>query len=270
MTLLIGYIDHNSQIVVADRRLSYGNGIMKDDEAYKMINYVNRKQRYTFTAAYTGLAESGTFKTLEWFMKVLPKTLTSDKDVKLGIDTLTSECSKIIGSLPLSQDQRSLTFLLCGRYNRYGRQPSLYEAIPFLTIISNCADEHGKQISFVSPKFNAYSARLLKRTGHMTVCRGDLASANAKDFLKLRRLIRKNINHKAKVHLAVDYIRSVAGNSKAVGKNILATALLPKGFSEGFEFPEDQNKATRTMPHLVSASGTCLTNFCVKPIRTPR
>lgn len=269
MTLFIASAKGDAQLIVADRRITDSRtGKVYDDSAYKIFLYENRRQGYRFGVAFTGLSHLDNVSTLDWLMATLPKVMNQDNDIGIAITAFTSECTnrfKAITTLPIRY--KGITIVFCGRYNKFGPHVSLTEQVPFLTIISNCVDKIGRQINSVSNDFAAFSSRLLKPKSHITLCRGDLSSASRypKEFMQVRRLFRRDLSHKTKIRIAIDYIRTVASRSHTVGLDVLGLALLKNGNAEGFDYHVDENNIVRTMPHFVSADGTILTNFKVTP-----
>lgn len=272
MTLIIAYAGHDGQFLVADRRISdHISGRVFDDQSYKILNYVNIPQHYQFSVAYTGLAEWNNFRTIDWLIANLPRHLKNDTDVGKGINSFALGCTNQFKQMhSLALQHKALTLILCGRYNLYGSHPTARKHIPFLCMISNCMERDGRQSNVVSPEFTILENHIRQPSDYMIVCRGDLASASrhSKTFILTRRIMRwTKVSIQFKVRLAMRYIRKVASNSITVGEDVLAIAYPKKGFAEGFEFPKNEKKATRTMPHMVSSGGAVLTNFLVGPVK---
>ena len=160
MTLIVASAQHDIQFIVADRRISIG-GVLVDDEAYKILQYWNSEQAYQFLIAYTGLAEFSSWNTLQWIMETLPKVFDTSKEINNAINVFCNKCEQSINRIVgLPPKNKALALILCGRYNKNGSDTSNPEYIPFLTIISNCINEHGSQIGSVSSKFISFSSRL--------------------------------------------------------------------------------------------------------------
>jgi len=257
--------------MVADRRICIpSTGQVIDDWAYKILQYWNRQQGYEFLVGYTGLAQLRRQTTSEWLAQSLPKVFNESTHIDRAIDAFPAECARELACITsLSLSEKALTILLCGRYNRFGPDLRNPDYIPFAAVISNCTDERGRQTSHVTPAVRAYSKRLLRpKQPPITLRYGDMRAAlpHADDFKQAYRLMRKQLSHKAKVDIAVRHIRRVAESTNTVGKNVLGAALLEPGTSEGFDFPEDTDVATKTMPDVICADGTQFTDFKVIPI----
>ena len=273
MTLVFASAQQDVQFVVADRRISIlPTGETVDDWAHKILQYWNRQQAYEFLVGYTGAARLGRQTTLEWLTESLPTVFDQSTDIQHAIDAFPAACERQLAPITwLSLTQKALTILLCGRYNRFGPDLRNPDYIPFAAVISNCADERGRQTSQVTHAFRAYSKRLLRPTQPpITLRYGDMRAAlpHADDFKQAYRLMRKPLSHKAKVEIAVRHIRRVAEGSNTVGKNVLGAALLGPGTSEAFDFPEDTDVAIKSMPDVISPDGPLFTDFKVIPIAT--
>lgn len=270
MTLIIASATHKAQLLVADRQVTGADGRILDDSAYKIIQYVNHGQDYQCTVAYTGLAQVPGQTTLDWLMHILPTAMDSSTDVYFAIDNLRTTCANEltprIQSIP--RRYRGITIVLCGRYNRFGAIGGRREYVPFVAVISNCADRAGRQVDEVSDEFSAYSARLLRPSSSMSLCRGDLRAAT-RFLTELRdtfRYLRRDIPHAAKAKIAADFIRRVAQESNWTGESILGLALTDPGMAEGFDFSAQTGNVTKTLPHLLTDGGSRLIDFRVSPL----
>lgn len=263
MTLFITHARRDVQIVVADRKVTGKHG---SESAYKIFLYVNMKQRYRFAATYTGLSKYEKHSTVDWLMDSLPNHLGLDVDIGNGISSFTEYCTEYFNNIRgINTKQKALTIVLCGSYTRLDKKLLQLIETPFTTVISNHVDKTGRQINKVLNHFSAYSARLFKPDANITLCRGDLETADrhySKEFRSVCRLLRKNISYRAKIQILTEYVRTVASQSKTVGKDVLGIAL-PRGENivVGFDFHEDNKNLTYTMPHFVSADGSKMVNF---------
>jgi hypothetical protein len=276
MTLIIASAAPEAQIMVADRLISdirSGKEYEKEDwkEPYKLFQYVNPQQDYVFSVGFTGLAQLGRIKTVDWLMETLPKTMGTETEIGMGASAFAGECARVFAGLrDIPESYKATTFVFCGRFNTFGMfkgQPE--DPCPFVAVITNCADASARQVNTVSSTFSVFkwsrphsNPRTRPTT---TICRGDLCAANiyAKEFRRLVRLLKRDIPYQAKVKLSVDYIRLVSRSSNSINNEILSLSLLRSGHSEGGEWPVDVGKLTRTMPHLVMANGNRITNFAV-------
>lgn len=269
MTLIIASATHKTQLLVADRQVTRADGRILNDTAYKIIQYVNHGQDYQCAVAYTGLAQVPGQGTLDWLMDILPTAMDSSTDLYFAIDNLRTTCTKEL--IPRMQSiprrYRGITIVLCGRYNRFGAVGGQRQYIPFVAVISNCADKAGRQVDEVSDEFAAYSTRLLRRSSSISLCRGDLRAA-ARFVPELRytfRYLRRDIPHTAKAKIATDFIRRVAQESNWTGGSILGLALTDPGIAEGFDFSVQTGSVAKTLPHLITDGGSRLTDFRVSP-----
>lgn len=270
MTLIIASATHETQLIVADRQVTREDGLIVDDSAYKIIYYVNHGQDYQCAVAYTGLAQVSQQTTLDWLMDVLPTAMDSSTDLYFAIGNLTRACNNEFtpGAQSIPRRLRGLTIVLCGRYNRFGAVGGHRQYVPFVAVISNCADRAGRQTGEASDEFSAYSARLIRRSSKISLCRGDLRAAT-RFLTELRdtfRYLRRDIPHAAKAKIAADFIRRVAQESNWTGETILGLALTDPGMAEGFDFSAETGRATKALPPLLTDRGGRLTDFCVSPL----
>ena len=271
MTLIMCSAQRDFQFMVADRRITIpATGALVDDWAYKILQYKNRRQGYEFLIGYTGLARLGAKSTMEWLTESLPTVFDQGADIYCAINAFPDECQRQLARISsLQPAEKALTLVLCGRYNRFGPDPRAPEYTPFAAVISNCTGQHARQTGYVTPEFRAYSKRLLRPKQPPILLRyGDLRTARqfAREFKQAFRLMRKPLSYKAKVDIAIAHIREIADTTNTVGANVLGAALLQPGVSEAFDFPEDADIMTKTMPDVIYADGTQFTGFKVTPI----
>lgn len=265
MTLIIASANWNEQFIVADRRISKG-GQLADDKAYKILYFLNPNQGYRFLIAYTGIAEWGSWKCIDWLTDILPIAFSSNNDLYQGIGGLVEVVQQKISSFTtLNKKYKRLTFVLCG-YQHFG---DVYTGAtinaPFIASVSNCMDEDRNSTLQVSDEFRGLVNCFIDKSDYGICCAGDLdaASTHRQDFIQLKRYIRRPIPTSAKIELSKDFIRLVADSSgkKTVGKNILAEAILENGNAQGFDFPEDPTMQTRTLPTMILSNGSKIENI---------
>lgn len=269
MTLIIAHSSPEAQILVADRLITnaYTSQVL-NDKSYKLFQYRNTAQDYVFGAAYTGLAKVGGESTIDWLMDLLPRAMPPEKEIGLAFNSFAGECSTKFSAIQgIAPYLKATTFVFCGRFNVFS--PENEPPCPFVAIVSNCVDKHGRQVAAVASDF-----KILKwarphfdptKRPTTTLCRGDLVSASVygATFKKVKKQMHAHISPESKVRLAVQYIKLVAESSNTVGPDVLSLCLYANGESSGGECPKWKHQTTRTMPHLVMASGASATNFQV-------
>lgn len=270
MTLIIGSATQDCQFILADRRIiDMRTGNIYDDESYKIVIYQNPYQNYAFAIGYTGLAVIGSENTVDWLMNFLPKVFDKSTFIYDAITNFNNATETLFRSITsLEPKYKAITFVLTGIYNPNKYNLSIQEFIPFLAIISNSIDERGKQIQEVSGEFSPFSTRILKPKNSITVCRGNLNAAqrHIKELRQMFRYIRRSVPCKSRVKLGVNFIKCVASDTDTIGKDVIGVAIISIDDYLGFDFPGDEYNEIRTMPPLVSASGTAMKNFKVSPI----
>lgn len=269
MTLIIAHSSHDAQILVADRRITNAyTGQTINDRSYKLLQYRNSAQDYVFGVAYTGLAKLGRESTTDWLMDVLPRAMPQQKEIGLAFSSFAGECSKKFSVIRgIAPSLKATTFVFCGRFNVFS--PENEPPCPFVAVVSNCVDNHGRQVAAVASDFKIlkWARPYFNPSKHptTTLCRGDLLSASkhGTTFKKVIRQMRTDISPESKVRLAVQYVKLVAESSITVGLDVLSLCLYANGESSGGEYPKWKHQITRTMPHLVMADGARMANFQV-------
>lgn len=268
MTIIIAHASEQHQFTVADRLLTDPDtGGVVEDESYKLFLYENHAQNYLFAVAFAGLARLNHEETTNWLMGALPAVMDLDTDLGSAISSFTSLCTQKFQSIRRVPLHRKATiFSFCGKFNLYGSDRAHIKYIPFLAIVSNCIGDKGEQISEVAPAFRTFSARLLKRSSHLTICRGDLptASRKPKERVELYRLLRRHIPHSSKVWAAANFIKLLSKDSNKIGESVLGLAVLNSGLrAAGYDFSTPTNSLMKTIPHMVTADGNKMTNITI-------
>gem|GEM_PF-6366926 len=271
MTLIIASARFSESLLVADRRVSDTSGKVIDEEAYKIIYFVNSPQSYSCAVGFTGLAELAGISTVDWLMYSLPEAMDTSTGISHAIEGLKDSCNNLIAP-KLSRtpaELRALTLVLCGRYTQYHRTTGATRQAPFLAVISNSAGSAGRQRLEVSDSFSAYSAWPSRPSRGISICRGDLRAAGGlmAELQDVFRYLRRNIAYAAKVKIAANFISLVSTRSHWVGESVLGLSIPDGGgAAEAFDYTVSTGKQVKTIPHMVSASGGGVTNFRVEPL----
>jgi hypothetical protein len=179
--------------------------------------------------------------------------------IDVALAKFTDACTQ---DIHLRRKPRHLTFVIAGRFNDAPHHPQLDRWTPFLCVVSNSIGEQGRQLDPPRSAFQACSTRLLRKTQHITVCRGDLRpSVHSEENLRsLYRYLRRDLSPGAKIAVCAHYIQNVAIRSKRVGGHIMGAAILSSEQFTGFDVPPEGRHSQQTVPHLVTESGLAVIN----------
>lgn len=127
MTLILSLVTYNKIVQVSDRRLTWENGDIADDNANKAICVSCLDS--CFSIAYTGLAKIGKLlqKTDEWLVEFLMSIDAPGKIFLFISYSLNSILNSILKETPVDLKSKILTFVLAGYMEGY----------PFVVSISN-------------------------------------------------------------------------------------------------------------------------------------
>jgi diadenosine tetraphosphatase ApaH/serine/threonine PP2A family protein phosphatase len=119
MTIIYAHISDDSQVLVADRRLTRADGTIVAEDEYKLVLYKNVAQGYQVGVAVTGLARDGyRHNTCKWLLDILPATLIEDVSVGAGLDMFAAACTDCLARLRVATPLTATTFVFCGTMTR--------------------------------------------------------------------------------------------------------------------------------------------------------
>lgn len=270
MTLIVASARFSESLMAADRRISdvCGKGI--DDEAYKILYFINNEQAYSTAVGYAGLAQVGTWKMISWLMETLPMAMSPSTSLGWGIENMKTACNEqlvpLLNQVPPAH--RGITIVMSGRYTQVHRITKHVRSAPFLGLISNSVGDRGRQLPEPSEVFKAHSAWPPRPSTGVSVCRGDLVAAGiaTKQLRSLFRYMRRRVPYPAKVELALQFIRAVASHTNCISDNVLALVIPNEGPTEGFDFTLSTGRQVKTLPPMVYASGARVVDFRVSPL----
>jgi hypothetical protein len=152
MTLVITAATSKFVAQVSDRRLTYPDGRIYDDEANKVVVLQCRTAKLSM--AYTGLGYIGSVRTDEWLVDVLTHGRAGHKPLEGVIDLLTDSATNEVAGLSSPPENKRLTFVLAGWY--LAAKDVLR---PVVWSISNCEGGRWEPLPTPKPAFEARFAR---------------------------------------------------------------------------------------------------------------
>ncbi len=255
MTLIITALTANKIIQASDRRLTYPNGSIFDDEANKAV-CVSCKDAY-FSMAYTGLAKMSLMKTDEWLLDYLNSIKAFQIDVASIVKGLEKSLSVAFAHLP--RKYKRTTFVLAGY--RY------HIPLPFLVIISNFERENLWPPGEAQDAFLSYDW-LMKKNAHpekaysFTIS-GTRQAFNRDIIRKVKHLMRTRFfqekDSKIVADRMVSFIREAAETPRFgqyIGQNCMVVSMSPNP-NDGFvtKYYPDKASPYQYSPHLLAAPG---------------
>lgn len=255
MTIIITALTANKVIQASDRRLTFSNGGIFDDEANKAV-CVSCKDAY-FSMAYTGLALINSIKTDEWLVDYLISIKAFQLDLASIVKGLEKHLTVVFAPLPGTC--KRATFVLAGY--RYPR------SLPFMVIISNFERENIWPPGEAQDAFLSYCL-LMKKNSHpekaYSIAINGMQQAFGRDIKRsLNNLIRSNFfqenESKVVADKLVSFIREAAESPRFgqyIGQSCMAVTMSPNP-SDSFVARYYPDKASPYLysPHLLAASG---------------
>ncbi len=148
MTLIITAITQSAIVQVSDRRLTWPNGKIYNDNTNK-ATIISCQDGY-FSVAYTGLALIGKKPTGEWLLDFCYEIGAGGLDPSTILTHLEQHAADALRSLAIEQRYKGLTFVLAG----------IAHEQRFIMTTSNHADAEGMALPQVSDSFLSIGGRL--------------------------------------------------------------------------------------------------------------
>lgn len=218
MTQVIATITREYALLVADRRLTFLEGPMKDqladDDTCKLVSLCN-----ICGIGYTGLAQIEGSPTHEWIAKALASEQCSDP---ANASRILSERARIaLSSVPLIL--RRQTFVIAG----WAYFENLTGLRSHVCVITNMMDPSGRMLSKAEETFAVLTNALNDRDDLAIHVFGQPLQLERGRRLErnLRKLITKEISPKEALRLLVDEVIHSSGQFRKVGKKILGLCI---------------------------------------------
>jgi hypothetical protein len=152
MTLVITAATSRFVVQVSDRRLTYPDGCIYDDEANKAVVLQCRNAKLSM--AYTGLGCVGSMRTDEWLVDVLANAGAGHKPMEEVIELLTQSATIEFARLSAPLEQKRLALVLAGWYLR---EKDVLN--PVVWSVSNFEGTRWESLPKAKPVFEARFAR---------------------------------------------------------------------------------------------------------------
>jgi hypothetical protein len=235
MTLILVCLTPDHVIQVSDRRLTFPDGRVADDNTTKAVLW-----NWHTAWAYTGLAFVGTPEesTAAWLTNVLAK----QPAIQAGVKALAAEATSAFGWFRKRQ-----AFVGVG----WGDEESSGEMRAVLWVVSNFHGDSG-----VIPPRATFTDRMLLHPGTLRVeidaIPDRLTAAERKSLLRqIRVSLERGTGPATIARLMVEQVREVARRDKTVGKGVLVTCL-PKTMVLATEGAVWASQPTRTEATFMS------------------
>jgi len=219
MTLLISCMTPDFVIQASDRRLTFTDGTVADDEANKATVFCGH-----WMIAYTGLAEVGPPapprnrpRTDVWLAQLLSDPGLSAKE---GFDRIARAAEQEIRSIPLAGEQKSHAFVGVGWIAR--RREGREEPWPAMVVVSNYLDAKGHVTAPPADRFAVDAIQLNPKRRYYWSWAGQQLSGD--EAVALNRLIKKAVGRERPLGVALllaGQIRAIAARNPAVGESLM-------------------------------------------------
>lgn len=226
MTLVLTCLTKEYVLQVSDRRLTWPNGRVADDNANKAVLLANQ-----MAFAYTGRARVGPERTDVWLAHVLrdmshgPAAAANGLEVIVSLGRRATEASR---GVPLSQAR--LAFVAAG----FARLAAGEPLRPYVSFISNALTDQLDWLPAAEPTF--VGRTLVKANDRQNYfCPSAGERLLPEEVRSLSRSLRRIVDHETGPEPAADVmvetIRKVAKRTRTVGEDLLVNCL-PRAAAE--------------------------------------
>jgi len=217
MTLILSAIAGEYAVQVSDRRLTWPNGRVFDDEANKAVLFCGR-----MVFSYTGLGLIGRDRTDVWLTQALVNAKTAS--LSEAASSLAQQAADALKNGPLNRSLQRLVFAGIG----WALLPNETTVSPIVLTVSNALDDSGAWLAEAETEFkirpnigpNRQRTSILYSHGQTLPAR-ELAATRR----FLRRCVERRTGPEPVARLLVDKIRSLAGRYPNVGKSLMVSSL---------------------------------------------
>ena len=207
MTLVLSFLTQDFILQVSDRRLTWPDGSVEDDNTNKATIYCGR-----MALGYTGLAQIKTRKTDEWLAGILARAQSSPE----ALEIIKNEATAHFRGISQTPRQRRHAFVGVG-WTRTAADGAIR---PFFSRVSNFHDAQDQELPAASDEFTVRNVLLdasdpprLDATGRQLTEDERLLLGAGLRYMK----------DPTEIALALARtIRVVAGRDNAVGRGVLA------------------------------------------------
>lgn len=217
MTLILSQITQDYVIQVSDRRLTYDNGSIGDDEANKAVLYCGQ-----FAFSYTGLScIDGRRRTDAWLLDTLiePSRGRLDETLEVVRDAATST----IRSSRIERRYKRLAIVGVGWVSLDGSD----NLSPLYVSISNFQNDDGEWTDSIQENFTIFCTSLATNESQAMFVAGQRVDREIQTELDwiIRRCIRGGVGPGEISRWLAYGVRSVATNNPFVGSNLMITSI---------------------------------------------
>lgn len=212
MTLVLSCLTPDHVFQVADRRLTWPDGRIADDDANKAVWFCGR-----MVLGYTGQAVIARHATDLWMVKVLARA----QDLNAAVTTIAEQATRAFQT----------------RFTTGRHPPHAFEAVawarfppstrfePFMCGISNFHDGNGVRLPRTLDGFSVWVDRLGRRPALISTVSVLSPSEEARLSRTLSTVVKRGLRPDAVARLLVEELWRVAGSNGLVGPGLLASAI---------------------------------------------
>ena len=212
MTLHIGYLTLDYAVIVSDRRLTWPDGTIHDDNANKATVVCGR-----MALAYTGLAQIQLQRTDEWITNVLASSgFKSSSD---AARVLREEATRHFRGIAATPRQSRHAFVAVGWTKSREEDPLR----PHYLLISNCHDERGVELATALSEFKTIVS--IPRDDQLPLLLAVPRHFSERELKALQRELLPLQDPQQMALVLARAIRTVADGTETVGKALLAVCL---------------------------------------------
>jgi hypothetical protein len=217
LTLVLSCLTPDFVIQVSDRRLTYPNGSLADDETNKAVCFYGR-----IFFAYIGLSKVARMDTHVWLAEALNRAKTSGSTGGV-INLLRTDATRAFQAIP-GRTLKRHAFVAVG-WATFPDQPDHLR--PFISTISNAIDANGNWLAQANRQFDVGVRPLLDGEAFHFAAHGQ--SLTPSETVSIRRNIRRALARgggpSSVARLLTTLLRSVARRNSAVGESMLVSVL---------------------------------------------
>jgi hypothetical protein len=216
MTLIISAVIGDYAVQVSDRRLTYSDGRIFDDEANKAVVFCGR-----VVFAYTGLGYLGRQRTDAWLTQALVNART--ESLSVALDAVARQANDRLRSIHLAKVHKRLAFVGVG-WSIQRHAPFLR---PIICSVSNAHADDGSWLPEAEAEFMVRYSIGPEQPSYNVVSSGYLLPAKQASLVRrsIRRCFDRGTGPEPAARLLVRAVQAVSVVERTVGSRLMVSCV---------------------------------------------